>query len=177
VDASTLDVGSVNWIWFLLVAAVFVAGVLGVASVRAAAEADRVRDANRDVEPYELHLLATMAAVARADLHAGSVEVVLLAPSRFARDGIVVTGSALPRGRAGARVVPGEGLAGRVLATGRTALEGSGAAMAAPIGPGPVGVVMAVVAVDGPRFGPAEVIRLEALAADVGIKLGVAVSA
>jgi hypothetical protein len=167
----------VNWIWFLLVAAVFVAGVLAIAAVRAAAEADRMRDASRDAEPYELHLLATMAGVARADLNAGSVEIILLAPGGFPHDGVVVTGSALPRGRVGARVVPGEGLAGRVLATGRTALAGSGEAMAAPIGEEPTGVVTAVVAVDGPRFGPAQVARLEALAADVGVKLGAAVSA
>jgi hypothetical protein len=173
VDASTLDVGGVNWIWFLLVAAVFVAGALAIAAVRVAAEADRMRDADPGAEPYELHLLATMAGVA----HAGSVEIVLLAPGRFPNDGVVVTGSALPRGRVGARVVPGEGLAGRVLATGRTALDGSGEAMAAPIGEGPSGVVSAVVAVDGPRFGPAQVARLEALAADVGVKLGATVSA
>jgi hypothetical protein len=49
--------------------------------------------------------------------------------------------------------------------------------MAAPIGEGPTGVVMAVVAFEGPRFGPREVARLEALAADVGVKLGAAVSA
>jgi hypothetical protein len=162
----------VDWIWFLLVAAALMAGAVGVAAVRAAAEADRVREAAQDVEPYELHLLATMASVARADLNAGSVEIVLLASGRFARDGIVVTGSALPRGRAGAWVVVGEGLAGRVLETGRTALQGSGGAMAAPIGERPSGVVTAVAAVDGPRFGAAEVARLEALAADIGVKLG-----
>jgi hypothetical protein len=44
--------------------------------------------------------------------------------------------------------------------------------MAAPIGERPSGVVTAVAAVDGPRFGAAEVGRLEALAADIGVKLG-----
>jgi hypothetical protein len=162
----------VNWIWILLVAAVFVAGVLGLAAMRAAAEADRMRDAGRGVDEYVLHLLATMAAVARADINAGSIEIVLLAPDRFGRDGIVVTGSAMPRGRAGTRVVLGEGLAGRVLASGRTALEGD--AMAAPIGgpAGPVGVVRAVVALDGPRFGPRQVARLERLAAEAADRLG-----
>jgi high-affinity K+ transport system ATPase subunit B len=174
-DRRTLGVGGVNWIWILLVAAVFVAGVVGVAAVRAAAEADRMRDAGRGADSYELHLLATMAAVARADLNAGSVEIVLCEAGRFARDGVVVTGSALPRGRAGARVVLGEGIAGRVLATGRTALVGD--AMAAAIGgpEGPVGVVVAVVALDGPRFGPREVARLEALAAEAADRLGTAV--
>ena len=165
-----------NWIWILVVAAVFVAGMIGVAAVRAAAEADRVREAGRGVESYELHLLATMAGVARADLNAGSVEIVLLEPGRFGRDGIVVTGSALGRGRAGARVVLDEGLPGRVLATGRTALDGRGETMAAAIGAPPVGVVVAVVEFDGPRFGPKEVMRLERLAAEAGERLGVAVS-
>jgi hypothetical protein len=165
-----------NWIWFLLVAAVFVAGTIGVVAVRAAAEADRVREAGRGVDSYELHLLATMAGVARADLNAGSVEIVLLQPGRFGRDGVVVTGSALARGRAGARVVLGEGLAGRVLASGRTALDGRGEAMAAAVGLVPVGVVVAVAGLDGPRFGPKEVARLERLALEAGEKLGVAVS-
>jgi len=166
----------VNWIWILSVAAVFVTGTISVAALRAAAEADRVRRAGRGVEPYELHLLATMAGVARADLNAGSVEIVLLQPGRFGRDGVVVTGSALARGRAGARVVFGEGLPGRVLATGRTALDGRGETMAAAIGATPVGVVVAVAALDGPRFGPKEVMRLERLAAEAGERLGVAVS-
>lgn len=165
-----------NWIWILLVAAVFVAGMIGVAAVRAAAEADRVREAGRGVESYELHLLATMAGVARADLNAGSVEIVLLQPGRFGRDGVVVTGSALARGRVGARVVLGAGLPGRVLATGRTALDGTGVKMAAPIGAPPIGVVVAVAALDGPWFGPKEVMRLERLAAEAGERLGVAVS-
>jgi hypothetical protein len=160
----------------LLLAAVLVAGLIGVAAARVAAEADRVREAGRGIESYELHLLATMAGVARADLNAGSVEIVLLEPGRFARDGVVVTGSALGRGRAGARVVLGEGLPGRVLATGRTALDGRGETMAAAIGAAPVGVVVAVVALDGPRFGPKEVMRLERLAAEAGERLGVAVS-
>lgn len=163
------------------------AGVIGIVAVLAAGESDRVRQASEAAEAaiwsagfslYELHMLSAMAAVARADLHAVSVEVVLCKAGRFVRDGVVVTGSRLPRGRAGATVAHGEGLAGRVLATGRTALEGEGREMAtAIVGPyGLAGVVSATAAVDGPYFGAAQVGQLEALAADAGAKLGAAVN-
>ena len=97
-----------------------------------------MRDASRNAETaiwaagfslYELHLLAAMAAVARADMKAQTIEIVLREAGRFARDGIVVTGSRLGRDRSGARVTFGEGLAGRAMETGRTTLEGLAAAV------------------------------------------------
>jgi hypothetical protein len=168
------------------VAAVILAGVVGLVAVLAAGETDRLREAARPTEAaiwaaglslYELHLLATMAGVARADLNAGTVEIVLREAGRFARDGIVVTGSGLPRERAAARVVVGEGLAGRALVTGHATLEGDGSAMVAPIvGAGGVaGVVTASAALDGPLFGAAQLMRLEGLAADIGRRLGASV--
>lgn len=147
-----------------------------------AGENDRMRDAMRSAEAaifgagfsiYELHMLAAMAAVARADTNAVTVEIVLREAGRFARDGVVVTGSRLGRGRAGARVVSGEGLAGRALETGRTTL--AGLAVAAPIAgnEGPFGVV---VAVGEDSFDTVQVARLETLAAEVGHKLAASLS-
>jgi len=165
------------WIALLLAAAVVLAGVIGLVAVVAAGGSDRMRDASRDAEAaiwaagfslYELHLLAAMAAVARADMSAQTIEIVLRDAGRFARDGIVVTGSRLGRGRSGARVVFGEGLAGRAMETGHTTLEGLAAAVPVMGEDGIVGVILAV-AEDS--LDPFEVARLETFAADVGRKL------
>jgi hypothetical protein len=172
----------VEWIALLLAAVVIVAGVVGVIAVLAAGESDRMRDATRSAEAailtagfsqYELHLLAAMAAVARADLRAGTVEIILREAARFSRDGIVVTGSRLGRGRAAARVVAGEGLAGRTLASGRTTLEGL--ATAVPIG-GADGTIGLVLAVGEDSFDGVQIARLERLAADVSRKLSTSLS-
>jgi hypothetical protein len=174
--------GSVEWIALLLTAAVVLAGVLGIVSVVAAGESDRMLDASRSADAaifaagftiYELHLLATMAAVARADMNASTVEVVLLEAGRFSRDGVVVTGSRLSRGRAAARVVRGEGLAGRTLASGRTTLEGIAAAAPIMGADGAAGVVLAI---GEDSFDTVHVARLQRLAADVGHKLATSVS-
>jgi hypothetical protein len=141
-----------------------------------------MREASRDAEAaiwaagfslYELHLLAAMAAVARADMHAQTVEIVLREAGRFSRDGLVVTGSRLGRNRSGARVVFGQGLAGRAMETGRTTLEGLAAA--APVA-GEGGLIGVVVGVADDSFDTFQVARLETLAADVGHKLAASVS-
>jgi hypothetical protein len=172
----------VEWIALLLAAVVIVAGVIGVIAVLAAGESDRVRERTRSAEAaifaagfslYELHLLAAMAAVARADLRAETVEIVLREAARFSRDGIVVTGSRLARSRAAARVVSGEGLAGRALASGHTTLEGLAAAVPISGGDGTAGVV---VAVGDDSFDREDIARLEKLAADVGHKLAASLS-
>jgi hypothetical protein len=172
----------VEWIALLLVAAVVMAGVLGVVAVFAASESDRMRDAGRSAEAaifaagfsvYELHLLAAMAAVARVDMNAKTVEIVLREAGRFSRDGVVVTGSRLARGRAGARVAFGEGLAGRALATGLTTLERERAAVPIVGAHGTVGVVTAT---NEDWFDTVHVGRLERLAADVGHKLAASVT-
>ena len=107
---------------------------------------------------YELHLLAAMAAVARADMRAQTIEIVLREAGRFARDGIVVTGSRLGRARSGARVAFGEGLAGRAMETGRTTLEGLAAAVPV-MGEGEI--VGVVIAVGEDSLDPFQVARLE----------------
>ncbi len=122
---------------------------------------------------YELHLLAAMAAVARADLRAETVEIVLREATRFSRDGVVVTGSRLARGRAAARIVFGEGLAGRALASGHTTLAGLAAAVPITGEDGTIGVVLAV---GEDSFDREAIVRLEKLAADVGHKLAASVS-
>jgi hypothetical protein len=171
----------VEWIALLLAAAVILAGVIGVIAVLAAGESDRARENSRSAEAaifaagfslYELHLLAAMAAVARADLRAETVEIVLRDAARFSRDGIVVTGSRLGRARAAARVVLGEGLAGRALASGHTTLEGLAAAVPITGAEGPVGVV---VAVGEDSFDKVQIARLEKLATEVGRKLATSV--
>jgi hypothetical protein len=171
----------VEWIALPLAAVVIVAGVIGVIAVLVAGESDAVRDRTRSAEAaifaagfsrYELHLLAAMAAVARADLRAETVEIVLREAARFSRDGIVVTGSRLARGRVAARVVAGEGLAGRALASGRTTLEGLAAAVPICGEDGTVGVVLAV---GDDWFDTDDIARLEKLAADVGDRLAAAV--
>jgi hypothetical protein len=172
----------VEWIALLLAAAVILAGVIGVVAVVAAGGSDRMQHANRSAEAaifqtgfsaYELHLLAAMATVARADMRAETVEVVLREAVRFSRDGVVVTGSRLRRGRTGARVAFGEGLAGRALLTGHTTLEGLAAAV--PI-TGPDAVIGVVVAVGEDSFELPQIARLERLAADVGHKLAASLS-
>jgi hypothetical protein len=172
----------VEWIALLLAAAVIVAGVIGVIAVLAAGESDRMRAATRSAEEailaagfsqYELHLLAAMAAVARADLKAETVEIVLREAARFSRDGIVVTGSRLGRGRAAARVVFGEGLAGRALASGHTRLEGLAAAVPIAGEDATIGVVLAV---GEDSFDGVQIARLDKLAADVARKLVTSVS-
>jgi hypothetical protein len=172
----------VSWIALLLAAAVFTAGVIGLVAVLAAGESDRMRDASRDAEAaiwaagfslYELHLLAAMAAVARADMRAQTVEIVLREAARFARDGIVVTGSRLGRDRSGARIVFGEGLAGRAMESGRTTLAGLAAAVPIMREAEIVGVVIAVGDDSPDTF---QVARLETFAADVGHKLAASVS-
>src|SRR5262245_50172747 len=101
----------VEWIAILIAAAVVLAGVLAVVAVVAAGASDRVRE-GVDVaqsalwaagySAREQHLLATMASVARAELGAGSVEVVLTPPG-WTGDGIVVTGSRIEPRRLGRR--------------------------------------------------------------------------
>jgi hypothetical protein len=141
-----------------------------------------MRDASRDAEAaiwaagfslYELHLLAAMAAVARTDMHAQTIEIVLREAGRFARDGIVVTGSRLRRNRSGARVVLGEGLAGRSMESGRTTLEGLAAAV--PI-MGEKEIVGVVIAVAEDSLDTFQVARLQTFAADVGHKLAASVT-
>jgi hypothetical protein len=181
----------VEWIAILVAAAVVMAGVLAIVAAIGAAASDRVRE-GADVAQAALwaagfsareeHLLATTASVARADLRAGTVEVVV-APPGWSGDGIVVTGSRLAPDRLGARVVPGTGTAGRAMATGRTALAYSGSgtpeasdglvAMAVPIAglSGVVGVVAATAAGPDRLFSAADVGRLELLAAKTGRQL------
>jgi hypothetical protein len=141
-----------------------------------------MRDASRNADAaiwaagfslYELHLLAAMAAVARADMRAQTIEIVLREAGRFARDGIVVTGSRLGRQRSGARVTFGEGLAGRAMETGRTTLEGLAAAV--PV-MGESGIVGVVLAVGEDSLDTFQVARLETFAADVGHKLAASLS-
>jgi hypothetical protein len=179
---ATLVDGSVEWIALLLAAAVVVAGVVGVVAVLVAGESDRMRDASRSADeaifaagfsPYELHLLAAMAAVARADLRAETIEIVLREAGRFARDGVVVAGSRLRRGRVAKRVVLGEGLAGRALASGHITLEGLAAAVPIAGDDGTVGVVLAV---GEDSFDGEQIVRLEQLAGDVGDKLALSLS-
>jgi hypothetical protein len=172
----------VEWIALILAAVVVVAGLIGVVAVVAAGDSDRMRDASRSAEAaivaagfttYELHLLAAMAAVARADMHAFSVEIVLREEGRFSRDGIVVTGSRPGGGRTGARVVPGEGVAGRALMSGRTTLEGLAAVVPIDGEDEPLG---AVIAVREDSFDRPDLARLERLAADIGQKLAASLS-
>jgi hypothetical protein len=163
----------VEWILILVATAVVMAGVVAIVAVVAAGASDRLRD-GADVaqsalwaagfSAREQHLLATLATVARAELDAGTVEIVL-APPGFGGNGVVVTGSCIAPQRLGARVAAGSGTAGRTLATGRTSLAEPRVAIAVPI-PGATRLVGAVVMVaTGPErlFGGREVARLEAL--------------
>jgi hypothetical protein len=172
----------VNWVLLFLLAGVALAGVLAIAAVIAAGGSDRASEGS-DAEraaiwqagfaPEDLRVLAGLAAVARVDLAAAQIEVVLWHGST----GVVVTGSRLPPGRLGATVQPGDGVAGRALAAGRTIVGGVGAAgdtslvaIAAPI-PAADGIAGVVAATAGGLFGATDVPRLEALAADAGRRL------
>jgi hypothetical protein len=178
---STLVSVVVEWILILIAAAVVMAGVLAVVAVVAAGASDRVRDGADAAQsalwaagfsPREQHLLATLASVARAELDAGTVEIVL-APPGFGGDGVVVTGSRMPAQRLGVRVAAGSGTTGRTLGTGRTSLAEPRVAMAVPI-PGATRLVGAVAVVSaGPErlFGGREVARLEKLVAQTARQL------
>lgn len=170
-----------GWMLILITAAVVMAGVVAFVAVVAAGTSDRLRE-GADVAqsalwasgftPREQHLLATLASVARAELDAGTVEIVL-APPGFGGDGVVVTGSRLAPRRLGVRVAAGEGAAGRTLATGGSSLAEPRVAMAVPI-PGASRLIGAVVVVSvGPErlYGGREVARLEALVAQTARQL------
>jgi hypothetical protein len=169
----------VDWILILVAAAVILAGAVGIAAALAAGASDRLHERAGNAQsafwaagfsPREQHLLATMATVARADLRAASVEVVL-APPGWSGVGVVVTGSRLGPDRLGARVERGAGVAGRALESGRHALVAGadGVVVAAvPLGPVP-GVVVAHA---GQRaFSTEEVNRLAGLATQTGQQL------
>jgi hypothetical protein len=180
----------VGWILILVLAGVAVAGALALAAAVAAGGSDRAGEgsgAERAAvwqaghSARQLRVLAGLAALARVDLAAGQVEIVL----RRAGDGVVVTGSRLPPGRIGQAVAYGDGLAGRALAAGRTTLAGVGddadpeaahgvVAVATPIGP--AGVIIATVESGERLFGIPEVRRLEDLAerAAAGLDIGAA---
>jgi hypothetical protein len=165
----------------LITAAVVMAGVLAIVAVVAAGSSDRLRE-GADVaqsalwasgfSPREQHVLATLATVARAELEAGTVEIVL-APPGFGGDGVVVTGSRLAPRRLGVRVAAGDGIAGRTLATGRPSLAEPRVAMAVPI-PGAARLIGAVVVVSSGAeqlFGGRDVARLEAMVAQTARQL------
>jgi hypothetical protein len=170
----------VDWALILIVLGLALAGVLALAAAMAAGGSDRASDGTVGERSAiwqagggapELRILAGLAALARVDLDAGSVEIVL----KRGGQGIVVTGSRLPPGRMGETVAYGDGLAGRALAAGRTLLAGTGA-IAAPI-PQRDAIVGVVVATAGDRpLGPGDVARLEALAAQTGARLGIGVA-
>jgi hypothetical protein len=177
----------VDWLLILVVAGVALAGSFAIAAAIAAGGSDRASDGTAGersaiwqagYSPPDLRVLAGLAAVARVDLEAAHVEVVL----KRRGDGVVVTGSRLPPGRLGQAVTPGDGLTGRALAAGRTTVAGLGnpaasdaddglVAIAAPI-PATEGVVGVVAATASALFGAADVARLEALAAEAGARLG-----
>jgi hypothetical protein len=168
--------GTVQWIVVFIAVAVILAGVLAIAAVVAAGEADGLRELSRPAEEAiwaagfslnELHLLSVMASVARTDLDAATVEVVLRQAGSL--DGIVVTGSRVPRERIGTLVAFGQGLSGRVLASGRSAVQGRVVAAAITGGQEVLGAVVA--ARGGRPLGAGEVAHLEGLAAEVGRQL------
>jgi hypothetical protein len=177
----------VDWALILIVAGVVVVGAFALAAAMAAGGSDRAWEGTAGERaatwqaggsPHELRLLAGLAALARVDLDASEVEIVVMR----GRDGIVVTGSRLPSSRMGETVAFGEGLAGQALAAGRTTVAGAGedagrqealVAIAAPI-PGPDGLAGVVVATAGERLLRArDVDRLEALASETGARLAV----
>ena len=161
---------------------VFLAGACGLAAVIAAGESERMRPTGRferssiwqaGYEAADLYVLAGMAAVARVELAASEIEVVLTHVDGSG-DGVVITGSRLPPGRLTSRVARGEGLAGRALLARRPVFAGGEpAALGVPIVTGGV-VVGAVTAVaeDNRSFGTWHVLRLAALAAEAGRRLG-----
>jgi hypothetical protein len=166
----------VDLVLILLLVGVAVAGAFAVAAALAAGSSDRMVEGTEPERiaiweaghsPHDLRVLAGLAAHARVQMAAAEVEVVL----RRAGDGVVVTGCRLPPGRLGAPVPYGEGVAGRSLVARQTAVvevgEAALTAVAVPIGP--VGVLAVTV---GERpLRPADVARLEALAADAAARL------
>jgi hypothetical protein len=171
----------VTWILILLATAVVMAGVLAIVAVIAAGASERVRE-GADVaqsalwaagfKENEQHVLATLATLARGELDAGSVEIVI-APPGWSGDGIVVTGSRIASARLGVRVPVGSGIVGRALETGRTALSEPRVAMAVPIrgGAGLIGVVLATSPAPDRLYGALELERLEALVAQTARQL------
>jgi len=173
---------SVNWILIVAMVGVALTGTLAIAAAIAAGGSDRASDGSdgersalwqAGFAPADLGVLAALSARARVDLAAAQVEVVLW----HAGQGIVVTGSRLPRGRFGATVAPGDGVAGRALAAGRTTVAGVGTAddsgivaIAAPI-PTADGIAGVIAATASGLFGAADVPHLEALAAEAGRRL------
>jgi len=165
-------------------AVILLLGAFGLAAVVAASESERLRASGRfersaiwqaGYAAADLYVLAAMAAVARVELGAEEVEVVL-SHVDASGDGVVVTGSRLPPSRLGSRVACGEGLAGRALLAGRPTFAGRGApaALAVPIvaGGAVVGAVCATLANGDREFGTWRSLRLDALAADAGLRLG-----
>jgi hypothetical protein len=179
-----------DWIVILLVMTVFLVGAAALAAVMAGARDDRAHEGTQrermaiwqaGYSPIELRMLAGIAALARADLDAGETEVVLVR-GQGSRDGIVVTGSRLPAGRLGTAVPLGDGVSGRSLMSGRPTLAGLGGpaersaalvAVAVPIPgtDGPAGALTAT-ARGEQLFDASHVARLEALAAEAGVRLG-----
>src|SRR4051794_41909105 len=107
------------WIAILLATAVVMAGVLAIAAVVAAGASERVREGVDVAQSalwasgfaeHEQHVLATLATLTRAELNAGTVEIVV-APPGWSGDGIVVTGSRMSPARLGARIAVGSGMA------------------------------------------------------------------
>ncbi len=153
----------------LTAAAMVMAGVFALAAVFTAGESERLHGSGRferaaiweaGYSPVDLHRLAGMAALARVDLGAGTVEVVMTHVDGSG-DGVVVTGSRLPRGRIGSRVAvsreaePLLGLTAPIVSRGTV-----------------VGVVTATVVSGDRQFGTWHRLRLESLAADAGRHLG-----
>jgi hypothetical protein len=174
------------WIAILLAAAVVMAGVLAIVAVVAAGASERAREGVDVAQSalwaagfaeHEQHVLATLATLARSELDAAGVEVVI-APPGWSGDGIVVTGSHIAASRLGVRIAVGSGLVGRVLATGRTALSEPRVAMAVPIrgGAGLLGVILATSPGPDRLFGVLDVDRLEALVAQTARQLGGSIS-
>jgi hypothetical protein len=173
---------SVDWVLIFVLAGAALAGSLAVAAAVAAGGSERA-STGHEVEraaiwqagftPEDLRILAGLAAMARVDLAAAQIEIVLWQ----ADHGIVVTGSRLPPGRLGAMVGLDDGIIGRALAAGRTTVAGVGrpddpglVAIAAPI-PDADGVAGVIAATATGLFAPTDVGRLEALAAEAGGRL------
>jgi hypothetical protein len=109
---------SVNWILILAMVGVALTGMLAIAAAIAAGGNDRASEGGEaeraaiwqaGFAPEDLRVLAGLAAVARVDLAAEQIEIVLWRGAT----GVVVTGSRLPPGRLGATVALDEGVAGR----------------------------------------------------------------
>ena len=171
-----------NWILILAMVGVALTGMLAIAAAIAAGGSDRASEGGEaeraaiwqaGFAPEDLRVLAGLAAVARVDLAAEQIEIVLWRGAT----GVVVTGSRLPPGRLGATVALDEGVAGRALAAGRTTVAGVGAAdvhglvaIAAPI-PAADGTAGVIAATAASLFSVADVPRLETLAAEAGRRL------